>query len=180
VGPSSGSVEVETQGKGFALASATWQFSTAELPPAERGDSLTVSRRYFRRERGGKTVLTPLAEGASLAVGDEVEVHLAVRARHPAEYVHLRDPRGAGFEPEDALSRHRWELGIHYYEEMRDAGASLFIERLPQGEATFKYRLRARMAGTFRVGPATVESMYAPEVRGYSAGAVLKVSAAGR
>jgi uncharacterized protein YfaS (alpha-2-macroglobulin family) len=180
VGPSSGSVEVETQGKGFALASATWHFSTAELPPAERGDSLTVSRRYFRRERGGKTVLTPLAEGASLAVGDEVEVHLAVRARHPAEYVHLRDPRGAGFEPEDALSRHRWELGIHYYEEMRDAGASLFIERLPQGEATFKYRLRARMAGTFRVGPATVESMYAPEVRGYSAGAVLKVSAAGR
>jgi uncharacterized protein YfaS (alpha-2-macroglobulin family) len=26
------------------------------------------------------------------------------------------------------------------------------------------------MAGTFRVGPATVQSMYAPEFAGYSAG----------
>lgn len=32
------------------------------------------------------------------------------------------------------------------------------------------------MAGTFRIGPATVQSMYAPELAAYSAGAVLKVS----
>jgi len=30
------------------------------------------------------------------------------------------------------------------------------------------------MAGTFRVGPATVQSMYAPEFAAYSAGAVLE------
>jgi uncharacterized protein YfaS (alpha-2-macroglobulin family) len=46
---------------------------------------------------------------------------------------------------------------------------------LPAGEYTFKYRLRANMAGTFRVGPATVQSMYAPEFTAYSTGAVLKV-----
>ena len=39
----------------------------------------------------------------------------------------------------------------------------------------FKYRLRANMAGVFRVGPATLQSMYAPEFNAYSAGAVLKI-----
>jgi uncharacterized protein YfaS (alpha-2-macroglobulin family) len=31
------------------------------------------------------------------------------------------------------------------------------------------------MAGTYRVGPATVQSMYAPEFNAYSAGAVLTI-----
>ena len=30
---------------------------------------------------------------------DEVEVQLSIRTKHPSEYVHLRDPRPAGFEP---------------------------------------------------------------------------------
>ena len=41
-----------------------------------------------------------------------------------------------------------------------------------------KYRVRANMAGTFRVGPATVQSMYAPEFSSYSTGAVLAVVSA--
>jgi uncharacterized protein YfaS (alpha-2-macroglobulin family) len=36
--------------------------------------------------------------------------------------------------------------------------------------------LRANLAGTFRVGPATVQSMYAPEFNAYSSGTVLKVA----
>ena len=36
------------------------------------------------------------------------------------------------------------------------------------------------MAGTFRVGPATVQSMYAPEFAARSAGAVLQVGGSGR
>ena len=43
------------------------------------------------------------------------------------EYVHLRDPRGAGFEPESAQSRHRWDLGIYWYEEIRDSGTNFFF-----------------------------------------------------
>lgn len=54
----------------------------------------------------------------------------------------------------------------------------IFFEWLPAGEYTFKYRLRANMAGTFRVGPATVQSMYAPEFTAYSTGAVLTVGSA--
>jgi uncharacterized protein YfaS (alpha-2-macroglobulin family) len=172
----SSTVVVEKSSKGFAFVSATWHFSTEKLPTEDRGDFFQVSRRYFLRVREGKeTVLRPLAEGAKLAPGDEVEVQLSLRTKHAAEYVHLRDPRAAGLEPESAVSRHKYDLGIVWYEETRDSGTNFFFEWLPVGEYTFKYRLRANMAGTFRVGPATVQSMYAPEFTAYSTGAVLTV-----
>ncbi|HMM35968.1 MAG TPA: hypothetical protein PKA62_14690, partial [Thermoanaerobaculia bacterium] len=117
----------------------------------------------------------PIADGTALKPSDQVEVQLSLRTKHAAEYVHLRDPRGAGFEPESTVSRYKWDLGIAWYEEVRDSGTNFFFEQLPVGEYTFKYRLRANMAGTFRVGPATVQSMYAPEFNAYSSGAVLSV-----
>jgi uncharacterized protein YfaS (alpha-2-macroglobulin family) len=76
------------------------------------------------------------------------------------------------------LSQFKWALGIGWYEEVRDSGTNFFFfVQLPQGEFTFKYRLRVATAGTFRVAPATVQSMYAPEFNAYSAGAVLTVGA---
>ncbi|WNG48703.1 hypothetical protein F0U60_34745 [Archangium minus] len=169
-------VRVEKEGKGLAFASATWHFSTERLPEEERGDFFEVSRRYFLREQKGKeAVLRPLAEGTVVAPGDEVEVQLSVKTKHAAEYVHVRDPRAAGLEPESTESRHRYNLGVVWYEEPRDSGTNFFFEWLPAGEYTLRYRLRANMAGTFRVGPATVQSMYAPEFTAYSKGAVLTV-----
>ena len=120
--------------------------------------------------------LRPIAEGETIEPGDQIEVQLSIRARHAAEYVHLRDPRGAGFEPQSTASGYRWNLGIGYYEEIRDSGTNFFIEWLPAGEYTLKYRLRANMAGTFRVGAATLQSLYAPEFAAYSAGHRLEVS----
>jgi uncharacterized protein YfaS (alpha-2-macroglobulin family) len=172
-----GAVTVAKDTPGLLFASATWQFSTEKPPAEDRGDFLAVSRSYFKRVKdGGEVVLQPLKEGAVLAVGDELEVQLSLTAKHPVEYVHLRDPRGAGFEPENAVSQHRWDLGLVWYEEVRDSGTNFFFEALPQGEYTFKYRVRAAMAGTFKVAPATVQPMYAPEFNAYSAGAILVVA----
>ncbi|TNF83728.1 MAG: hypothetical protein EP299_00935 [Acidobacteria bacterium] len=169
-------IVVEKETKGFMFASATWHFSTEELPAEARGDFFSVTRRYFRRVGSGdEWILQPLEEGAALAPGDQVEVHLSLRTKHAAEYIHLRDPRGAGFEPESTTSSYKWDLGIGWYEEIRDSGTNFFFEWLPVGEYTFKYRLRANMAGTFRVAPATLQSMYAPEFTAYSAGAVVEI-----
>jgi uncharacterized protein YfaS (alpha-2-macroglobulin family) len=171
-------IVVEKPSKGFAFASATWNFSTERLPPEARGDLFGVTRKYFRRFNDGSGwVLRPLADGEPLEPGNQVEVHLSIRAQHAAEYVHLRDPRGAGFEPETLHSQYKWDLGISWYEEVRDSGTNFFFEWLPAGEYTFKYRLRANMAGTFRVAPAVLQSMYAPEFTAYSAGHRLEVDA---
>jgi uncharacterized protein YfaS (alpha-2-macroglobulin family) len=163
------------------LASATWHFSTEKMPGESRGDYLAISRSFFRRVQAGKEfILEPLKEGAALQVGDEVEVQISLRSKHQMEYVHLRDPRGAGFEPESAQSRHRWDLGIYWYEEIRDSGTNFFFEYLPQGQYTFKYRIRTTTAGTFKVAPATVEPMYAPEFAAYSAGAQISIAGEGK
>jgi uncharacterized protein YfaS (alpha-2-macroglobulin family) len=41
---------------------------------------------------------------------------------------------------------------------------------IPHGEYVLKYRLRATTAGQYRIGPAVLQSMYAPEMTGYSTG----------
>ena len=174
--PAMGKVVVEKQGKGFMFASMNWQYSTEKLPTEARGDFLSVTRQYFLRvNQGGEMVLKPMKDGTAIAVGDQVEVQLSISSKHPMEYVHLRDPRGAGFEPESATSGYRWDLGLIRYEEIRDSGTNFFFEWLPQGEYTLKYRIRATMAGTFKVGPATLQSMYAPEFAAFSAGQMVEI-----
>jgi uncharacterized protein YfaS (alpha-2-macroglobulin family) len=169
---------VEKSTKGLLFASATWHFSTEELPAEARGDLFGVTRRYFKRVKTGEEVtLLPLAAGTKLEVGDEVEIQLSLRAKAQAEYVHLRDPRPAGLEPDRADSGWRWDLGLARYEEIRDSGTNFFIEWLPAGEYTLKYRLRANLAGEFRSAPAQVQSMYAPEFVAYSAGERLAIEA---
>jgi len=174
--PACATVKVEKEGKGMAFASATWHFSTEKMPEKGEGDLFAVERSYFRRlKTGDEVVLKPLAEGAPLAVGDEIEVQLSIRARHPAEYVHLRDPRPSGCEPVTLTSGYKWDLGIVRYEEIRDSGTNFFMEWLPQGEYTLKHRLRCAMAGTFKAAPAILQSMYAPEFAAYSAGHVVTI-----
>ena len=167
--------------KGLLFASATWHFSTERQPTQGVGDLLQVERRYFRRTHNGKEyLLTPLGPGSALAIGDELEVQLSLRSKHAAQYIHLRDPRAAGLEPEAAVSRYRWDLGVAAYEEVRDSSTNYFFERLPAGEYTFTYRLRASMAGTFSIGPATLQSLYAPEFAAYSTGHQLTIRSTGQ
>ena len=173
-------VVVEKPTKGMAFASATWTFSTEKLPAEDRGDFFAVSRRYFRREASPSGfVLKPLGELPSVALGDEIEVQISLTSKHEAEYVHLRDPRPAGSEPVRQTSGYRWDLGLGRYEEVRDSGQNFFFERLPAGQYTLKYRIRASMAGTFKIAPATVQSMYAPEFHAYSAGNVVEIRSEG-
>ncbi|MBP1661314.1 MAG: hypothetical protein H6P95_2506, partial [Candidatus Aminicenantes bacterium] len=141
LGPASATVKATKGGPGLAFASATWHFSTEKMPEKGDGDLFAVERTYFKRERKGEeVVLKPLAEGAPLAVGDEIEVHLSIRARHQAEYVHLRDPRPSGCEPATLASGYKWDLGLGRYEEIRDSGTNFFMEWLPEGEYTLKHR----------------------------------------
>ncbi|MBW2700110.1 MAG: hypothetical protein JRF33_04765 [Deltaproteobacteria bacterium] len=170
-------VIVEKKTKGYLFASATWHYSTEKMPTEARGDVLHVERSFFKRiKTADGAVLDPLTEGAQIKIGDEIEVQLSIRAKSPMEYVHLRDPRAAGMEPTKQVSRHRWDLGISWYEEIRDSGTNFFFERLPKGQYTFKYRIRAAMAGSFKVSPATLQSMYAPEFTAFSQGHGLKIA----
>jgi uncharacterized protein YfaS (alpha-2-macroglobulin family) len=166
----------EKDTKGVSFVSSTWHFSTDEIPTKGNGDLFSVERKYFKRMlKGSEYILEPLEKRGMLQAGDEVEVQLSIRSKSEAEYVHLRDPRAAGFEPESSRSGYKWELGLAYYQEIRDSGTNFFFEKLPVGEFTLKYRMKVAMAGDFKLGPATLQSMYAPEFTAYSAGEVIRI-----
>ncbi len=122
----------------------------------------------FRRE--------PLADGAKLASGDRVEVELVLESKNDYEYLIFSDAKAAGFEALDALSGYVVGGGLSAYMEPRDQTVDFFIRALPRGTNTLRYQLRAEAPGIYKALPATVEAMYAPELRGNSEDLRLEIS----
>jgi uncharacterized protein YfaS (alpha-2-macroglobulin family) len=167
---------ITKEGPGFAFASLTTRFSTEEILTKSDGQLLRVERSFFRRESEGegKYRLTPLNSGDAVAVGEEIEAHYTVTSRAAFSYVQLRAPRGGGFEAEETLSGWRWDT-IGRYEETRDSLSQFFLSWVPQGEYVLRHRWRATTPGTYRIPSAQIQSVYAPEVAGYSSGIALVV-----
>ncbi|MFB3850339.1 MAG: alpha-2-macroglobulin [Acidobacteriota bacterium] len=171
-----GKIEFHKEGRGFAFASATLHFSTEELPAQSKGDFFNIERTFFKRvKQGNEFVLEPINQNTIVQVGDQIEVELKIKSKHPAEYIHIRAPRPSGCEPERLKSGWVWTLGLYYYETVRDSAEDFFIEDIPQGEFKLKYRLRCQQSGKFKTAPATIQSMYAPEFVAYSSGKEVKI-----
>ncbi|MEK7722446.1 MAG: hypothetical protein AAB359_08665, partial [Elusimicrobiota bacterium] len=163
------------KGPGLAFAAFTGIYATDKTVEESPAGMMNVSRKYFLREKEGDNyVLKPLSDGATVAVGDQVEVHLTVNTRSQFEYVHLKDPKIAGFEAETLNSGWKWDQPARY-EEPRDSLTNFFVEWLPHGEYALKYRLRPTTPGTFKAGAAVIQSMYAPEFAAHSSGITLNV-----
>jgi len=59
--------------------------------------------------------------------------------------------------------------------ELRDEKVAFFADAIGRGEHLLRYRLRAETPGLFHALPAVVQGMYAPELRGNSHEAILRV-----
>ena len=172
---SHGKAVIDKTGPGFGFASLTWIYSTDKPPKASGPGMMEVDRSYFRRDKSGDGYrLSRLKSGDAVAVGDQIEVRLTVKTRSQFEYVQLKDPRGAGFEGEELRSGWKWDL-LSRYEEPRDSLTNFFIDWLPHGEYKLSYRVRPTTPGTYRIGAAVLQSMYAPEMTAHSDGMILKV-----
>lgn len=153
------------------LATATWHFKTATPPTAGDGDLLGIDRTFGRRvQENGHDRFIPLQPGELIRIGEVIHVRLVLNSRQRLQYLHLRDPRPAGFEPLHSLSGWNWYGAVDGYREIRDNAFHLFIEKLDPGQAEVWHALRATVTGSFMAQPATLQSMYAPEHNAYSAG----------
>ncbi len=166
---------VEKKGPGLAFAAFTGIYTTNKPAEESPAGMMNVSRQYFlRAKEGDNYTLKPLSSGDTVAVGDQIEVHLTLTTRSQFEYVHLKDPKAAGFEAEELNSGWKWDQ-LGRYEEPRDSLTNFFVEWLPHGEYVLKYRLRPTTPGAFRLGAAVMQSMYAPEFAAHSAGMIINV-----
>lgn len=169
------SATIEKEGQGFAFASLTWIYSTDQIPEASSLGMLNLERTFYRRVKEGEEYhLKPIQSGDSVKVGDQIEVQLKINTRSQFEYMHLKDVKAAGFEAETLLSGWQYHP-LSFYEEPRDSLTNFFISWLPQGEYIMTYRLRPTKPGVYRVGAATLQSMYAPDMTAHSSGFVIKV-----
>jgi len=130
-----------------------------------------MNKRLFLKqntERG--PLLSPVDEKNTLKVGDIVTVRLELRADRDYEYVHLKDMRASSFEPVKTQSGSRFQDGLWYYENIKDASTNFFIHYLRKGVYVFEYELRVTHAGEFSNGITTFQCMYAPEFSAHSEG----------
>lgn len=176
VTPARGKVEVGKEGPGIAFASATWIFSSTKLQEQHDSNLVSIERKYYRKvhEADGDH-LQPLKSGDKVKVGEEIEVRLYVRTKSQFEYVHVKEPRGAGFEETTLTSGWRWDK-LSSYQEPRDSLYNFFVDWLPHGEFELRHSLRPTTPGKYRIGSAVLQSMYSPDITAYSAGMELEVT----
>jgi hypothetical protein len=176
VKPEMGAVRVVNGNPGPAWGALYWQYF-------EQLDTITPHETPLRLEKelflvtctDKGPVMAPVKDGGIVKPGDKVRVRIILRADRDMEYVHMKDLRAAGMEPQNVLSTHRHQDGLWYYESTKDTATHFFIERLPKGTYVFEYPMVVNLRGDFSAGITTIECMYAPEFTSHSAGIRVKV-----
>ena len=169
--PEMGNVSVTRETNGVSWGAMYWQYfedldkiTTHETP-------LKLNKKLFLVENTASgPVMKPTTENTSLKPGDKVRVRIELRSDRDMEYVHLKDMRAACFEPVNVFSRYKWQDGLGYYENTKDAATNFFMDYLPKGTYVFEYDLRVSDFGDFSNGIATIQCMYAPEFTSHSEG----------
>jgi uncharacterized protein YfaS (alpha-2-macroglobulin family) len=173
--PEKQKVAIKKEGPGLAFASLTWIYSTDQIPEASTPGMLELKRKFYRRVKERKRYrLKPVKSGTKVRVGEQIEVQLKINTRSQFEYMHLKDPKAAGFEAETLLSGWKYD-SLSFYEEPRDSLTNFFMSRLPHGEYILRYSLKPTKPGIYRMGAATLQSMYSPEMTAHSSGFVIEV-----
>ncbi|WP_153796039.1 alpha-2-macroglobulin family protein [Foetidibacter luteolus] len=144
---------------------------TAAASPLSLGKQLFVEKNTSK----GKELL-PVNANGELHVGDKITVRIILKSDRDMEYIHLKDMRASSMEPVNVLSGYKWQDGLGYYEATKDASTSFFIANLRKGTYVFDYPLYVTHTGSFSVGVATVQCMYAPEFSSHSEGIKVNVA----
>ncbi|MCP3964912.1 MAG: hypothetical protein GY750_11080 [Lentisphaerae bacterium] len=176
------SVEIRREGKGPVYFNLYLSYFSLEDFIGKAGLDLKVTRQYFKLEPIAASETQPGARMQPLTTpvekyrripigdldqvksGDLIEIELDVKSKNDYEYVVIEDGKPAGFEPVNALSGYTGnELGA--YVEQRDAKVNFYVRRLPRGDHSVSYRMRAVTPGKFSALPAVGVGVYAPELR---------------
>ena len=107
--------------------------------------------------------------------GDKLKIRIELRVDREMEFVHMKDMRASGFEPENVISEYKYQGQLGYYETTKDLATHFYFTYLPKGTFVFEYPVRVVHKGDFSGGITNIECMYAPEFSSHSEGARVKV-----
>lgn len=178
-------IELRRRGEGPVYFNAYLTvFDKRDMIPAA-GLEVKVRRNYYKLVAKEAAVNRPGAGGRAvkgavdaydrvkvdpdtvLVSGELLEVELVVTSKNDYEYLLLEDYKPAGFEAVGVRSGYDYE-GLPTYREYRDDRVAIFAHRLPRGERSIRYQVRAEIPGRYSALPTQITGMYAPELRGNS------------
>jgi uncharacterized protein YfaS (alpha-2-macroglobulin family) len=164
ISSSLGNVSVNAKTNDFAYGAIYWQYFEDLDKIQSAASGLSITKKIFKlvNTDKGQTRLETNDQN-TLKVGDLIEVVLVVSSDRNLEFVHIKDGRASGTEPQDVISAYKWQNGLGYYQTTRDASSNFFIDNMNKGTYQLSYILKVEQAGTFNSGIATVQCMYAPE-----------------
>lgn len=166
------SIIVEKRDAGIAWGAVYAQYLSPISDVKQQGAELAVEKTLYveRTADDGQKLLQKIDTDAKLAVGDKVVARLTIRLDRAMDFVQLKDQRGACFEPLTVLSGYRWDAGMGYYVEVKDAATNFFFDHLAKGVYVLEHSYHVTRGGTYETGLATIQCAYAPEFAGHSAG----------
>lgn len=171
--PQMADVRVTKKTEGPGWGAMYWQYfeDLDKITKPSTPNPLSVSKKLFKEiktDRGLK--LEEITSASQLEPGDRIISRIIFSSDRPMEYVHLKDMRASGLEPENVLSGYKWKQGLGYYESTRDVATHFFISYVPRGTYVFEYPSRVTHRGNFSNGVTQVQCMYAPEFTFHSEG----------
>ena len=171
INPEMGKIKVSKSTDGPAWGALYWQYFEDIDKVTSHDSPLKISKKlYIKTNTDAGPVLREITADNPLKIGQQVTVRLEIRTDRDLEFVHLKDMRAAGFEPINTLSGYRWNGGLGYYENTRDASTNFFFNQLNKGTWVFEYPMVASQKGEFSNGLSSIQWMYAPEFAAHSEG----------
>ncbi len=164
-------IKIDNPNSSIAWGGVYWQYFE-QLDKVKHSETpLSLKKQLFvERKTPDKVTIVPVTEKTVLKRGDCIKVRIELRVDRAMEYIHMKDMRASGFEPENVISQYKYQDGLGYYESTKDASTNFFISYLPKGTFVFEYPLRVTHAGDFSNGITSIQSMYAPEFSSHSEG----------
>lgn len=147
--------DVKNSGNGMQLKRTLWRVVTDAQ--GERLEEVTASKMLHK--------------------GDRIKVKLDLTLDRTYEYLQLKSERAASMEPVSTDAGYTYNLmhDILYYRAPTNTSDDLYIERLESGSYTIEYDLYIQNTGTYSMGLATIQCLYAPAYRAITPNTTLTV-----
>ena len=111
-----------------------------------------------------------------MKIGSKITLTLTIDADRELDYVVVRQPRCAAFEPVDQLPFTLWLGYLTAYREPCATETNWFFNRIAKGQTVITESYYITAKGTFALAPAKIQSQYAPEFKANSEGKDITVS----
>ncbi len=169
--PTLADITIRTDSTHPTFGAAYWQYLEVPDQVEATGNGLSVRRTLYHQPAvgDGKTS-APVTADNPVRLGERITVKIVVTSDRDLEYVQVKDPRAAAFEPVNIHERNGYQGGTWWVESPRDASVCFFFNKFPQGTIVLEYDVFATQSGDFSAGATTVECMYAPEWRAQGGG----------